>query len=181
MKNLFYCILKKFKKTNNIEKFINRGLKIGENCNIPQNTIIDGSHCWLISIGNNVTLGERVHILAHDASIKYSLGYAKIGRVDIGNGTFIGAGTIILPNVKIGNNVIVGAGSVVTKDIPDNSVAAGNPAKFITDTTQYMEKHQKMMQYRPLYSDDWTVRKKITDSQKQRMSNDLLDGIGYVE
>ena len=49
----------------------------------------------------------------------------------IGNNSVIGVRSIILPGVKIGNNVIVGAGSVVTKDIPDNSIVAGNPAKII--------------------------------------------------
>ena len=47
--------------------------------------IIDPGHCWLISVGDRVTLAPRVHILAHDASLKETLGYTKIGRVKIGN------------------------------------------------------------------------------------------------
>jgi maltose O-acetyltransferase len=61
------------------------------------------------------------------------LNYTKIGLVKIGDNVFIGAGSIILPNVKIGNNVIIGAGSIVTKDVPDNSLVAGNPAKHFKD------------------------------------------------
>ena len=52
-------------------------------------------------------------------------------RVNIGKNVWIGSGSIILPGVSIGDNSIIGAGSVVTKDIPENSIAVGNPAKVI--------------------------------------------------
>ena len=55
--------------------------------------------------------------------------------------------TIILNGVHIGNNVIVGAGSIVNSDIPDNTVVAGSPARFICDLDQYLEKRIKA-QYR---------------------------------
>lgn len=112
-----------------LNKLIKRGLIIGNNCNIMHNVNIDDSHCWLIEIGNNVTLAPNVHILAHDASTKLFTGYTKIGNVKIGNNVFIGAGTIILPNTTVGDNVIVGAGSVITKNLESNSVYAGNPCK----------------------------------------------------
>ena len=54
-----------------------------------------------------------------------------LGRVTIGNFTTIGANTTILPDIKIGNNVTIGAGAVVTRDIPDNCIAVGVPAKVI--------------------------------------------------
>ena len=86
-----------------------------------------------LTLGKNdeCTLSLRVTIFAHDASTKRPLGYTKIGRVSIGQRTFIGAGTILLPNANMGKNVIVGAGSVVTHDIPDNTVALGNPARVV--------------------------------------------------
>lgn len=102
---------------------IENGLKIGSNCNIMDECIIDPGHSFLITIGNNVTLAPRVHILAHDASTKRHIGYTVIGKVNIGNNVFIGAGSIILPNTIIGDNVILGAGSVVKHNIPNNSVA----------------------------------------------------------
>ena len=63
-----------------------------------------------------------MNILAHDASTKRHLNYAKIGNVVIEDKVFIGAGSIILPGVRISKNSIIGSGSVVTKDITKNSV-----------------------------------------------------------
>lgn len=121
-------IIKKYRnkliKEEDLEELIKRGLIIGKNFSMQKGCILDSSHCWLIEIGDNVTLAPRVHILAHDASTKRELGYTKIGRVKIGNNVFIGANTTILPNVKIGNNVIIGANSLISKDILDNMVVA---------------------------------------------------------
>jgi acetyltransferase EpsM len=55
------------------------------------------------------------------------------GNVSVGEGTWIGAGAIVIPGVKIGKNSIIGAGSVVVKDIPDGVVAYGNPCKVIRE------------------------------------------------
>lgn len=73
------------------------------------------------------------------------LGYTRSANVRIGNRVFIGASAIVLPGVTIGDNVIIGAGSVVTKDIPSNSVAAGNPARVICSIDKYVEKERKKM------------------------------------
>ncbi len=61
----------------------------------------------------------------------------------IGNNVYIGNNVIILPGVTIGNNVIIGAGAVVTKNIPDNSVAVGVPARVIKTADEYLEKIKK--------------------------------------
>ena len=127
-------IIEKIKaKTIDLERLIKDGLSVGDNFHAQEGVIIDPGHCWLIEIGNNVTLAPRVHILAHDASTKNILGYTKISNVKIGNNVFVGAGTIILPGVTIEDNVIIGAGSVVNKDIPANVVAVGNPCKVIKE------------------------------------------------
>ena len=75
------------------------GLQVGDNFQMMQGCIIDDAHCWMISIGNNVTLAPNVHILAHDASTKLGIGYTRVAGVTIGNNVFIGAGSIILPGV----------------------------------------------------------------------------------
>lgn len=129
----------------NMNKLIKRGLKVGKNFWRMGGVIIDPSHCYHIKIGDNVTLAPRVHILAHDASTGLILSKVRVANVEIGNEVFVGAGSIILPGVHIGNRVIIGAGSVVTKDIPDNSVAAGNPARVICSIEDYARKEKARM------------------------------------
>ena len=122
---------------NSIEYLRSRGVTIGENVNLI-NTVIDFSHGFLVTIGNRVTL-TGVKILTHDGSTQIPFGVSRVGKVTIGDEVFVGHGTIILPNVRIGNRVVVGAGSVVTKDVPDNSVAAGNPARVIGTYDAFLE------------------------------------------
>jgi len=131
-----------------ISYLIERGLKIGNNCTIHYDTILDPSHCDLIEIGNNVTFAPRGHVLAHDGSMKTALGYTKIGKVVIEDNVFVGAGAIILPNVRIGKNSIIGAGSVVTHNVPENSVSAGNPARTICDLDFFLDKHKALANVR---------------------------------
>lgn len=129
----------------NLNKLLKRGLKVGKEFKRMGGVVIDPSHCYHISIGDNVTLAPRVHILAHDTSTYVFFGKTRVANVIIGNDVFIGASSIILPGVHIGNRVVIGAGSVVTKDIPDNSVAVGNPAKVICDVDTYLEKEKVKM------------------------------------
>ncbi|MED3910365.1 DapH/DapD/GlmU-related protein [Peribacillus simplex] len=180
-RNLIANIKSKLRGEVTTNSLVKRGLKVGKNFKRLDRCIIDYSHCWLITIGDNVTLAPRVHILAHDASTKNKLNYTKISLVNIGDDVFIGAGSIILPGVKIGNNVIIGAGSVVTKNIPDNCLAVGNPARVVGNTNDYLEKNNKEMEHRPIFNEQWTDRNNISIDKKQEMINKLKDGIGYVE
>lgn len=157
------------------------GLKVGKNFSAQAGYNLDPSHCWLITIGDDVTLAPRVQILAHDASTCRILGYAKIGRVTIGNDVFIGAGSIVLPGVTIGDHVIIGAGSVVSHDIGSNGVYAGNPARFICSMDEYVQKHRKNMECRPVFGEEYTLRGNITPEKKEEQYEALVDGIGYVE
>lgn len=180
MKNFIIRIARILRGEPDIKKLIKKGMKVGKNFSIQGKCIIDPAHCWLISIGDDVTLAPRVTILAHDASTKKYLDYTKIGLVEIGNQTFIGAGAIILPNVKIGDNCIIGAGSVVTKNVPNNSVVAGNPAEVITTTDEYIEKNRKLMKEN-VYGKEYTLKGKIDEHKKKEMREVLKKGIGFVK
>jgi len=113
------------------------------------NNIIVGSEDVKISDGTNVLAGTKISnsvsigmgnliyynvVLTHNVTTKdfveISPNAIILGHVTIGEFSHIGSNATILPNVMIGKNVIVGAGSVVTKDIPDNEVWIGNPARF---------------------------------------------------
>lgn len=163
------------------DSLIRKGLRVGKNFSRQGGVIIDPPHCWLITIGDDVTIASRVYILAHDASTKMHLGYTKVGRVTIGNKVFIGANSTILPNVSIGNNVIIGAGSVVSKDVPDNCVAVGNPATVVSSTEGYIQKNSDKMENSPVWNYDWTIHRGISDEKKDVMNEKLKEGIGFVE
>ncbi|MBQ0046825.1 MAG: acyltransferase [Prevotellaceae bacterium] len=156
------------------------GMKVGKDLSIQDGVIVDVSHCWLIEIGDRVTLAPRVYLLAHDASTKRELGYTVLGRVKIGSDVFIGARTIVLPGVTIGDHVIIGAGSVVAHDIPSNSVAVGSPAKVISSYSQYIEKRKNQMNICPCYDSSYTANH-ITDEKRDQMIREIDEyKHGYV-
>ncbi len=163
------------------EELVRRGMTVGSNFKRLNNVLIDDSHAWLIEIGDNVTLAPRVHILAHDASTKQFLDYTKIGRVTIGDNVFVGAETVILPGVNIGNNVVIGANSTVTRDIPDNSVYAGSPARLLCSLEDYLNKQKELMKTNPVFSEEYTIRKNISNEKKIEQKEKLKDCIGFVE
>lgn len=121
-----------------VENLRKRGCKIGDGTYIFSSWLrpIDPTRLPFIEIGRNCKITKGVTILAHDYSYSVlrkpyhnMLQQSSITR--IGDNVFLGNNVIVLMGVTIGNNVIVGAGSVVSRDIPDNCVAAGNPAKVI--------------------------------------------------
>lgn len=162
------------------EKLIELGLVVGSNFKRQEGVILDPSHCWLIEIGDNVTMAPRVHILAHDASTKQFLGYTKIGRVIIGDNVFIGAGSVVLPGVTIGDNVIIGANSTVTKDIPANSVVVGSPAGVLYTLEEYLNKEKVRMASSVQYGEEYTLGGNITKERKEQQKEELKDKIGYI-
>lgn len=161
---------------------IRKGMQLGANCFIDKSATIDGSFPWLISIGANCTITYNVVILAHDASTKRALGYSKIGAVTIGNNCFIGSGAIILPNVHIGSNTIIGAGAVVTRDIPENSVAVGNPARVVSHTRDFLASHSQAIRAGPCFPrEGWTEGHGLTKERKQTMKDAVRGKVGYAD
>ncbi len=155
-----------------IDQLRRRGIRIGEDTDI-YTSLIDYRHGYLISIGSRVTLASDVRLLTHDASTKKMLGYSKIGRIQIGDDVFVGAQSIVLPNVSIGNRVVIGAGSVVTKDIPDNSVAVGNPCRVIGTYDEYQQKCEVLFQNAPCQKTEFEQK---SQEEKDQMWQMLKNG-----
>lgn len=167
------CIYDEDYFINNLRK---HGAKIGEHVTI-YNSTIDRGFCFLIEIGNNVTITNST-VLAHDASTQLYLRKTKVAKTRIGNHVFIGWGSIVLPGITIGDNVIIGAGSVVTKNIPGNSLVAGNPAKVIGNTADFINAHKESMKTHPVYNTYWQLK---TPDEINQMINELNDTWGYDE
>jgi maltose O-acetyltransferase len=148
-----------------------RGLQLGKRVYVHPSVIFDNDFPWLISLGDDCTLSVNVTILAHDASLLMTLGRVKVGRVTVGARAFVGAGSLILPGVTIGKSAIVGAGSVVTHNVPDNSVVAGNPARMIESTPEFVEKHKKKMAVLPKRF----TNKSLEERENQEIIQKALD------
>lgn len=110
----------------NIE--LGKGVYMNFNC-----TILD---CAKVTIGENTLLAPNVQIYTAqhplDAEIRNKW-LENALPITIGKNCWIGGGVIVLPGVTIGDNCVIGAGSVVTKNIPNNSLAVGNPARVIRE------------------------------------------------
>lgn len=180
LKYLIRKLLYRIRGEYTTETLVRMGMIVGRNFKRLHGFILDPAHCWLISIGDDVTMAPRVHVLAHDASTFQHLGYTKIGKVKIGNNVFIGAETVILPNVTIGDNVVIGSNSTVSRDVPSNSVIAGNPARYICSIEVFVEKNRQLMKERPCYDESYTTRGFIDSEKKLQMSNELSNGQGFV-
>lgn len=150
--------------------FVKRGMKVGKNFNRQSGTRLDPNNCWLIEIGDDVIMSNKVQLIAHDFSTMHHTGYVRFGKIKIGNRVFIGANSTILMNVHIGNDVIIGAGSLVNKDVPDGMVVAGVPAKIICSTEEYRQKNMKLISECPNYTKaDLTYGGKMTKEKQQKI------------
>jgi acetyltransferase-like isoleucine patch superfamily enzyme len=116
---------------------IQKNAKVGKNCKISSHTFI----CEGVTIEDNAFIGHSVTFINDSYPRATTVGGHlqtekdwKVELTVVKKGASIGSGTTILSNVVIGENAIVGAGSVVTKDVPANTIVAGNPAKALRKT-----------------------------------------------
>jgi acetyltransferase-like isoleucine patch superfamily enzyme len=113
---------------------IQKNATVGKNCKISSHSFI----CEGVAIEDNVFIGHSVTFIndsypraaTPDGQLQTEKDW-KVERTLVRKGASIGSGTTVLSNVVIGENAIVGAGSVVTKDVPENAIVVGNPAKLL--------------------------------------------------
>lgn len=157
-KILFYILLKTLSSFRprwgtNIQYFFFKrwGMQFcGKPNYISSKIWFDGTDYSLISIGKEVTMSSYIRVLTHDWSlhtvakafdIPQNKPLGKIGSVKIGDFSFIGTGTILMPGCEIGNCCIIAAGTVVRGKIPDYSIYGGSPGKIIGDSREYIKKY----------------------------------------
>lgn len=150
IKNLI-AKLRKRRANSNFESkrryLIAQGAVIGEGTRLMCSTDSFGSEPYLVTVGKNCEFAGEIKFITHDGGVAVlsNCGYFDGERRDIaapivvGDNVVIGQGAYIMPGVTIGSNVVIGARALVTKDVPDNSVAVGMPAKVVKTLDGYYQ------------------------------------------
>lgn len=147
--NVIGTLLSNYRKRKNpIQYWKNMGVQIGDRCEIYPSANF-GSEPYLISLGDHVRVNAGVQFVTHDGGVWVLRGQKEalkdidvFGKITVGDNVHIGTNAIIMPGVRIGSNCIIGCGAIVTKDIPDNSVVVGVPARIIESIEEYEQKNK---------------------------------------
>jgi maltose O-acetyltransferase len=156
------------------------GMQIGHDVYLPASTVIDVSHCYLISIGDHCGFGEECLILAHDAQMDEFLDAARIGRVMIHDSCHIGVRSVILPGVEIGPRTIVGANSVVSRTLPPDTVCAGNPARVLCSLDEYLTRHREAAAVGPAFDYDRYSLQYLTPERTRELQDAVRTRDAYI-
>ena len=107
-----------------------------------------GSEPYLVSIGRGVTISHDVDFITHDGGLRVARaeypGAYLYGRIEIGDGCFLGAHSVFLPGASVGAGSVIGAGAVVSGKIPPGVVATGTPARPVKPVTDYVRAKQHL-------------------------------------
>jgi len=139
--NLYGCEIGDYTKIGAFVE-IQKNATVGKNCKISSHTFI----CEGVTIEDNVFIGHSVTFIndsypratTAEGGLQTEADW-KVERTLVKKGASIGSGSSILSNVTIGENAIIGAGSVVTKDVPANTIVAGNPARVLRQIEEVLE------------------------------------------
>jgi len=127
-----------------IARLRERGVRIGEGCLIYTEEF--STEPYLVELGNRVGVAGGVCFLTHDASAMLMRAtrptVQHFGRIVVGNNTYIGQNSILLPGTTVGADCLIGAGAVVRGQVPDNSLVIGNPGKIIGRASIVLERMQ---------------------------------------
>jgi maltose O-acetyltransferase len=175
-------LLDTIRRDPKLSDLVERGLKIGRDVSVGRDVFLAELCPWLLTIGDDATIGMHVTIFTWDNSTKRRIGYTSVAPVVIGDGAYIGAFSIILPGVTIGKRAVVGAGSVVRSDIPAGVVAAGAPARVLGPAEDFDIKNRARLS--SVYESVWAVEGvggAVPKELRERMQADLAGGkIGFI-
>lgn len=163
-----------------MEELKKHGMVIGEKCYIALDVEFEEAWATHVRIGNEVTIARGTRFISHDASSWRAIGITRVGKIEIGDRAFIGAHSLVMPNVKIGADVIVGSGSVVTRDVPDGTVVAGNPAREICKTAELHEKLKSKSAKGPSFGEEYRMRRGGTIEMRKAMLERMPNGEAFI-
>lgn len=159
--------------TTKVKYLKKKGARIGERTKLNCRVEAFGSEPYLVTIGEDCLFAADVRFITHDGGIGVlnNLGFFgdthmdSIAPITVGNNVYIGTGAYIMAGVRIGNNVVIGAGAIVTRNISDNTVAVGVPAKPVESLDDYCKHIREKGKLFPTLGMPWDEKRKYYEQK----------------